>query len=57
LVEHKDVDKIAFTGSTGVGKYIMSNSSKGTLKRATLELGGKSANIICHDADLDLAVA
>lgn len=57
LVEHKDVDKIAFTGSTGVGKYIMSNSSKGTLKRVTLELGGKSANIICHDADLDLAVA
>lgn len=57
LVRHADVDKIAFTGSTGVGKNIMQNSSQGILKRVTLELGGKSANIICHDADLDLAVS
>lgn len=39
-----------------MGKYIMSHASEGILKRVTLELGGKSANIICHDADLDLAV-
>lgn len=56
LVRHKDIDKIAFTGSTGVGKNILSNASEGIIKRVTLELGGKSANIICHDADLDLAV-
>ena len=57
LVEHQDVDKIAFTGSTEVGLHIMSNSSKNRLKRVTLELGGKSANIIMDDADIDLAIA
>ena len=51
------VDKIAFTGSTKVGQIIMSNSSLSNVKRVTLELGGKSPNIICHDADLDLAVS
>jgi len=56
LTRHKDVDKVAFTGSTKVGLDILRNSSQGTLKRVTLELGGKSANIICHDADIDLAV-
>jgi len=56
LVEHEDVDKIAFTGSTEVGLQIMSNSSRKRLKRVTLELGGKSANIIMDDADLDLAI-
>jgi len=56
LVEHEDVDKIAFTGSTEVGLQIISNSSRKRLKRVTLELGGKSANIIMDDADLDLAI-
>lgn len=50
------VDKIAFTGSTFVGQKIMANSCGSNLKRVTLELGGKSPNIICHDADLELAV-
>jgi len=55
LVEHPQVDKVAFTGSTPVGKDIMEKASK-TLKRVTLELGGKSPNIIFEDADLDAAV-
>jgi aldehyde dehydrogenase (NAD+) len=55
LVRHKDVDKIAFTGSTSVGKEIMRNSAE-TLKRVTLELGGKSPNIVFADSDLDTAV-
>lgn len=56
LVRHPDVDKIAFTGSTKVGKKIASVAHENNLKRVTLELGGKSPNIICHDADIDLAV-
>lgn len=55
LVDHLLVDKIAFTGSTEVGKLIMANASK-TLKRVTLELGGKSPNIILPDADLSKAI-
>ena len=55
LVKHKDVDKIAFTGSTEVGQLIMRGAA-GTLKRVTLELGGKSPNIVFADADLDAAV-
>ncbi len=55
IVNHDDVDKIAFTGSTGVGKIIQ-NAIAGTAKKATLELGGKSANIIMDDAPLDQAV-
>nr|XP_003703502.1 PREDICTED: aldehyde dehydrogenase, mitochondrial [Megachile rotundata] len=55
LVAHNGVDKIAFTGSTEVGKLIQQNSV-GNLKRTTLELGGKSPNIIFKDADLDHAV-
>jgi acyl-CoA reductase-like NAD-dependent aldehyde dehydrogenase len=55
LVQHKDVNKIAFTGSTPVGKEIMRNSAD-TLKRVTLELGGKSPNIVFADSDLDTAV-
>lgn len=55
LVDHPLVDKIAFTGSTEVGKLIMSHASK-TLKRVTLELGGKSPNIILPDADLTKAI-
>ncbi len=55
IVNHKDVDKIAFTGSTGVGKIIR-KAIAGTKKKATLELGGKAANIICEDATIDQAV-
>lgn len=55
LVDHPLVDKIAFTGSTEVGKLIMASASK-TLKRVTLELGGKSPNIILPDADLSKAI-
>jgi len=55
LCTHPDVDKIAFTGSTAVGADIMRLASV-TVKKVTLELGGKSANIILDDADLDLAV-
>ncbi|HWI47069.1 MAG TPA: aldehyde dehydrogenase family protein [Rummeliibacillus sp.] len=55
LVEHKLVDKVAFTGSTPIGKDIM-NKASNTLKRVTLELGGKSPNIVFEDADLDAAV-
>lgn len=55
LVEHPDVDKIAFTGSTEVGKRIAA-ACAGTRKRLTLELGGKSANIIFEDAAIDQAI-
>jgi aldehyde dehydrogenase (NAD+) len=55
LVQHPDVDKIAFTGSTEVGKQVMRNAAS-TVKRVTLELGGKSPNIIFGDADLEAAV-
>ncbi|MEM6335711.1 MAG: aldehyde dehydrogenase family protein [Bacteroidota bacterium] len=55
LVNHGDVDKIAFTGSTEVGKLIQRNLA-GTTKRLTLELGGKGANIVFDDAPLDQAV-
>jgi acyl-CoA reductase-like NAD-dependent aldehyde dehydrogenase len=55
LVDHQDVDKIAFTGSTAVGREIGAKAG-GALKRVTLELGGKSPNIILPDADLDVAV-
>jgi aldehyde dehydrogenase (NAD+) len=57
LAQHHLVDKVAFTGSTEVGYEIMRNSHKNNLKRITLELGGKSANIIMDDADIDLAIA
>lgn len=55
LCTHPSVDKIAFTGSTEVGRQIMKMGAD-TVKKVTLELGGKSANIILDDADLDLAV-
>ncbi|MDD5169380.1 MAG: aldehyde dehydrogenase family protein, partial [Syntrophales bacterium] len=55
LCTHPDVDKIAITGSTEVGREIMRMASE-TVKKVTLELGGKSANIILDDADMDLAV-
>jgi betaine-aldehyde dehydrogenase len=56
LVEHPDVAKIAFTGSTEVGRQIAA-SSAATIKRVTLELGGKSANIVFADADIEAAAA
>ena len=55
IVNHKDIDKIAFTGSTEVGKVIM-RSIAGTTKKSTMELGGKAANIVFEDAALDQAV-
>ena len=55
LVNHPDIDKIAFTGSTNVGKLIQKSIS-GTKKKSTLELGGKGANIIFEDAAIDQAV-
>lgn len=55
LVSHPGVDKIAFTGSTGVGRRIMEVAAK-TLKPVTLELGGKSPNIVFPDADIEAAV-
>ncbi len=56
LVEHPDVAKIAFTGSTAVGRTIAASAAQ-TVKRVTLELGGKSANVIFADADLERAAA
>ena len=56
LVEHPDVDKVAFTGSTEVGRSIAAGAAAG-IKRVTLELGGKSANVIFADADLEAAAA
>ena len=55
IVNHKDIKKIAFTGSTSVGKSIM-KSIAGTSKKSTMELGGKAANIVFDDAPLDQAV-
>jgi acyl-CoA reductase-like NAD-dependent aldehyde dehydrogenase len=56
LVEHPDVAKIAFTGSTEVGRSIAAGAAQ-TIKRVTLELGGKSANVVFADADLEQAAA
>ena len=56
LIEHPDVAKIGFTGSTEVGQQVMRGAA-GTIKRVTLELGGKSANLVFADADLEKAAA
>ncbi len=56
IANHMDVDKVAFTGSTEVGRLIMEAAAKSNLKRVTLELGGKSPNIIFADTNLDEAV-
>ncbi|MDX2357257.1 aldehyde dehydrogenase family protein [Dietzia sp. PP-33] len=56
ISEHPGIDKVSFTGSTATGRRIL-DAAGGNLKRVTLELGGKSANIIFPDADLDKAVA
>jgi aldehyde dehydrogenase (NAD+) len=55
IVEHPGIDKIAFTGDTSTGKLIM-RSAADTLKKITLELGGKSPNIVLSDADIDAAI-
>jgi phenylacetaldehyde dehydrogenase len=55
LAAHADVDKVAFTGSTEVGKLI-ANAATGNLKKVSLELGGKSPNVVFADADLDTAI-
>ncbi len=55
IVNHHDINKVAFTGSTVTGKYIMRQSAE-TIKHVTLELGGKSPNIVLEDADLEEAI-
>jgi phenylacetaldehyde dehydrogenase len=57
LAEHDDVDKVAFTGSTEVGKLIAQAAGRTNLKRVSLELGGKSPNIVLDDADIEAAIA
>jgi aldehyde dehydrogenase (NAD+) len=56
IARHMDIDKVAFTGSTETGRLILEAAAKSNLKRVTLELGGKSPNIIFADTDLDEAV-
>lgn len=56
ISSHMKIDKVAFTGSTLVGRKIMEAAAKSNLKDITLELGGKSPNIIFNDADVDQAV-
>ncbi|HPF39879.1 MAG TPA: aldehyde dehydrogenase family protein [Phycisphaerae bacterium] len=56
IASHHDVDKVAFTGSTEVGHLIMEAAARSNLKRVSLELGGKSPNIVFADADMDAAV-
>jgi phenylacetaldehyde dehydrogenase len=56
IAEHPQVDKVAFTGSTEVGKLIAHASAASNLKKVTLELGGKSPNVVLEDADIDAAV-
>lgn len=57
LSAHMDVDKVAFTGSTVVGRQIMKAAAGSNLKKVTLELGGKSPNIVFEDADIDNAIS
>ncbi|KAI9744856.1 MAG: aldehyde dehydrogenase (NAD(P)(+)) ald5 [Claussenomyces sp. TS43310] len=54
---HMDIDKVAFTGSTGVGRQIMKAAADSNLKKVTLELGGKSPNIVFDDADIENAIS
>ncbi|XP_060073179.1 aldehyde dehydrogenase 1A1-like [Ylistrum balloti] len=55
ISEHYEIDKVAFTGSTEVGQIVMQAAARTNLKRVTLELGGKSPNVVFADADLDVA--
>ena len=54
---HMDIDKVAFTGSTIVGRQIMKAAASSNLKKVTLELGGKSPNIVFDDAEIDNAIS
>ena len=56
IARHPDVDKVAFTGSTDVGRLVMRMAAETNLKRVSLELGGKAPNIVFRDADMDAAV-
>lgn len=56
IVAHNDIDKVAFTGSTEVGRLVKQGAAMSNLKRTSLELGGKSPNVIFKDADMDYAV-
>ena len=56
ISEHMDIDKVAFTGSTGVGRSIMKAAAASNLKKVTLELGGKSPNVVFDDADIESAI-
>ncbi|KAL7276621.1 aldehyde dehydrogenase (NAD(P)(+)) ald5 [Rhizina undulata] len=57
IASHMDIDKVAFTGSTPVGRQIMKAAASSNLKKVTLELGGKSPNIVFDDADIDEAIS
>jgi aldehyde dehydrogenase (NAD+) len=57
ISSHMEIDKLAFTGSTITGRLIMEAAAKSNLKNVTLELGGKSPNIVLNDADLELAIS
>lgn len=57
ISSHMDVDKVAFTGSTLVGRHIMKAAADSNLKKVTLELGGKSPNIVFNDANIDEAIS
>jgi len=57
ISSHMKIEKVAFTGSTLVGRKIMEAAAKSNLKKVTLELGGKSPNIIFNDCDMEKAVA
>ncbi|KAJ5762569.1 uncharacterized protein N7511_005951 [Penicillium nucicola] len=57
ISSHMDIDKVAFTGSTLVGRMVLQAAAKSNLKKVTLELGGKSPNIVFDDADIDNAIS
>ncbi|OAT05212.1 aldehyde dehydrogenase [Blastomyces gilchristii SLH14081] len=57
IASHMDIDKVAFTGSTIVGRQILQAAAKSNLKKVTLELGGKSPNIVFNDADIENAIS
>jgi len=57
ISSHMDIDKVAFTGSTVVGRQVMKAAAGSNLKKVTLELGGKSPNIVFNDADIDNAIS
>ena len=57
IAAHMDIDKVAFTGSTVVGRSIMKAAAGSNLKKVTLELGGKSPNIVFNDADIEQAIS